>query len=316
MTPQTFVGIDVAKHELVIATLPRPEAWTVPNDDDGIRRLIKSVRRLSSPLVVLEATGGYELPLVLALSEARLDYAVANPRQVRDFAKGMGLLEKTDSLDARIIARFAEVKKPQPRPLPSQDTRKLNALIVRRRQLIAMLTMEQNRLGTAPKETRLDIEDHIGWLQERLSGLEAQLRHAIAEDPVWCQGARILTSAKGVGPVLSTTLLAGLPELGKLAPRQIAKLVGIAPLARDSGQFKGKRTIWGGRADVRAAIYMSALTAVRYNPVIRAFYQRLLAAGKPKKVALVACMHKLLVILNAMMRDQCLWQTSPPCPDS
>ena len=197
MTPQTFVGIDVAKHELVIATLPRPEAWTVPNDDDGIRRLIKSVRRLSSPLVVLEATGGYELPLVLALSEARLDYAVANPRQVRDFAKGMGLLEKTDSLDARIIARFAEVKKPQPRPLPSQDTRKLNALIVRRRQLIAMLTMEQNRLGTAPKETRLDIEDHIGWLQERLSGLEAQLRHAIAEDPVWCQGARILTSAKG-----------------------------------------------------------------------------------------------------------------------
>ena len=306
--PQTFVGIDVAKHELVIATLPKPDASVAPNDDAGITSLIKRLRRLPSPLIVLEATGGFELPLVLALAEAGMAYAVANPRQVRDFAKGMGLLEKTDRLDAGVLARLAEVKQPQPRPLPSQDTRKLNALVVRRRQLIAMLTMEQNRLGTAPRETRPEIQDHIAWLQGRLAQLEEELRRAIAADPAWSQEARILTSAKGVGPVLSTTLLADLPELGTLSQRKIAKLVGIAPLARDSGLFKGKRTIWGGRADVRAVFYMATLTAVRHNPVIRPFYERLIAAGKPRKVALVACMHKLLVILNAMIRDQRMWQ--------
>jgi transposase len=245
----------------------------------------------------------------MGLATAKLPFAVANPRQVRDFAKGMGFLEKTDKLDAAVLAHFAEVVHPQPRPLPSEATLRLNALVVRRRQLVTNLTCEENRLYTAPKEMRGGIQAHINWLRQFLCSLEAELRQAIKQNPEWREEYRILCSAKGVGPVLAATLIAGMVELGKLNRREIAKLAGTAPFARDSGRFKGRRMIWGGRASIRAVLYMAALAAIRSNPVIRCLYQRLIAAGKVKKVAIVACMRKLLTILNAMVRDARPWQT-------
>jgi len=309
--PQIFVGVDVAKRHLDVAARPAGDIWTAANDEAGIEDLVKRLRGLRPTLIVVEATGGYELSLVLALAAARLPFAVANPRQVRDFAKGTGHLEKTDKIDAKVLAHFAEVVRPAPRPLPSEATQRVNALVVRRRQLVGMLTAEENRRATAPTEVRGEIEDHIGWLKKRLSDLEGELRQAIKANPDWREEDRILRSAKGVGPALSTSLVGGVPELGNLNRRQIAKLVGTAPLARDSGKFKGKRMIWGGRSAVRAVLYMAALVAARHNPVIRALYQRLLAAGKLKKVALVACMRKLLTILNAMVRDGNPWQDIP-----
>jgi transposase len=308
--PQTFVGIDVAKRRLDIASLPAREAWSAVNDETGIRALVSRLGFLPKALIVVEATGGYELPLALALAEAGLAFAIVNPRQVRDFAKGLGLLEKTDRIDARVLAKFAEVVQPEPRLLHSETSQQLNALVVRRRQLVTMLAAEKNRYDTAPQAVRGEIREHIDWLKQRLARLERELHEAIEADPGWRRVNRILRSAKGVGPALVLTLLGGLPELGRLSPREIAKLVGIAPLARDSGQFKGRRMIWGGRAAVRAALYMGTLVATRHNPVIRSFYQRLLAAGKPKKVALVACMRKFLVILNAMVRDGRQWQAA------
>jgi len=306
--PQIFVGIDIAKRQLDIATRPSGEIWAATNDETGIQTLVQRLRCLRPALVAVEATGGYELSLVLALATAQLPFTVANPRQVRDFAKGMGILEKTDKIDARVLAHFADVVRPEPRPLLSEAVQKLNALVVRRRQLVDMLTAEENRRATASKEIRGEIEAHIAWLKQRLSDLETDLRQAIEADPAWREKDRILRSAKGVGPALSTSLVGGVPELGRLNRREIAKLVGTAPLARESGKFKGKRMIWGGRSAVRAVLYMAALVASRYNPVIRALYQRLLTAGKLKKVALVACMRKLLTILNAMVRDGKPWQ--------
>ena len=306
--PQIFVGIDIAKRQLDIATRPSGEIWAATNDATGIQTLVQRLRCLRPALVAVEATGGYELSLVLALATAQLPFTVANPRQVRDFAKGMGILEKTDKIDARVLAHFADVVRPEPRPLLSEAVQKLNALVVRRRQLVDMLTAEENRRATAPKEIRGEIEAHIAWLKQRLSDLETDLRQAIEADPAWREKDRILRSAKGVGPALSTSLVSGVPELGRLNRREIAKLVGTAPLARESGKFKGKRMIWGGRSAVRAVLYMAALVASRYNPIIRALYQRLLTAGKLKKVALVACMRKLLTILNAMVRDGKPWQ--------
>lgn len=308
MTPQTFIGIDVAKRQLDVASRPEGDVLSVANDEAGIQDLVERLRSMAAPLVVLEATGGYELPLALALTRAKLAFAVVNPRQVREFARALGLLEKTDRIDARVLAHFGEVLKPEPRSVPLEATQKLSALVVRRRQLVNMLTAEQNRYATAPPDIREDITEHIRYLKARLAQIECHLREAIEADPRWQQTSRLLQSAKGVGPSLTVTLLAGLPELGQLSPRQIAKLVGIAPLARDSGQFKGRRAIWGGRAYVRSALYMAALVASRHNPVIREFYQRLLGAGKLKKVALVACMRKLLVTLNAMVRDGRTWQ--------
>lgn len=307
--PQRFFGIDVSKLQLEIAARPSSEFWTATNDESGIRDLVKRLRRLCPTLIVMEATGGYELELAMALAAAKLPFAVANPRQVRDFAKGLGLLEKTDKIDASILAYFADVVRPQPRPLPSEATLRLNALVVRRRQLVTMLTCEENRRATAPKEMRPAIQAHIDWLRQCLSSLEGDLRQAIKQNPEWREEYRILRSAKGVGPVFALTLIAGLVELGKLNRREIAKLVGTAPFARDSGKFKGRRMIWGGRASIRTVLYMAALAATRSNPVIRDLYQRLLRAGKLKKVALVACMRKLLTILNAMVRDAKPWQT-------
>ena len=286
---------------------------TATNDEAGIQHLVKRLQRSCPALVVVEATGGYELALVLALAAAQLPFAVANPRQVRDFARGTGHLEKTDKIDAQVLAHFAEVVRPSLRPLPLEATQRLKALVVRRRQLVSMLTAEENRRATAAQEIRGEIEAHLRWLEQRLSDLEVELSQAIKADPAWRQEDRILRSAKGVGPVLSWALIGGVPELGQLNRREIAKLVGTAPLARDSGKFKGRRMIWGGRSAVRAVLYMAALVASRHNPVIRSLYQRLLAAGKLKKVALVACMRKLLTILNAMVRDSKPWQV-PPIP--
>jgi transposase len=307
-----FAGIDVSKAQLDIAL--RPEGrFTVPNDEAGIATVVERLRGAPPIVVVLEATGKLEVPLASALAAAKLPVAVVNPRQVRDFAKASGLLAKTDLLDAQILARFAEVMRPEPRPLADEQTQALAAILARRRQLIEMLTAEKNRLSAAPKPVRKSLRAHIAWLEREIAHTDTDLAHAIRESPVWREKDDLLRSAPGVGPVLATTLLAELPELGVLDRKQIAALVGVAPLNRDSGTLRGKRTIWGGRAQVRAVLYMAAVVAARCNPVIRAFYQRLQAAGKAKKVALTACMRKLLTILNAMMKHRTPWRTQVPC---
>ena len=312
-TPGVVVGIDVAKAALVVAVRPLGERWSVPNDDTGVERLRDHVRRLAPTLVVLEATGGYEHAIVAALAAVQLPLVVANPRQVRDFARATGQLAKTDRIDADTLALFAERVRPDPRPLTDEATRALDGRLTRRRQVVEMLTAERNRLTHALPTIRRDITQHIRWLERRLHEVDRDLDHTIQASPVWRANENLLRSAPGVGPILSRTLLGELPELGILTRKQIAALVGVAPLARDSGTLKGKRLVWGGRAPVRAALYMGALVASRRNPVIRAFYQRLLAAGKPKKLALTACMRKLLTILNAMMRTQTMWrQTHQP----
>jgi len=308
MTPSTiFVGIDVANARLDLAWRPTGERWTAPNTERGIRSICRRLRTPAPALIVLEATGGLELPLTGALAAAGLPVVVINPRQVRDFAKATGRLAKTDALDAAVLAQFAEAVRPEPRPLPDAATQALSALLLRRRQLIEMCTAEKNRLGTAPTPVRKGIRAHITWLEGRLADLDEELAHAIRKSPLWRDKDDLLQSTPGVGPVLAQTLLASLPELGTLTRQQIAALVGVAPLNRDSGTFRGKRRVWGGRAHVRAALYMSALGATRFNPVIRVFYQRLCAAGKAKKVALTACMRKLLTMLNAMLKHQTPW---------
>lgn len=309
-TAPVFVGIDVSKDRLDVALRPTSDRWAVAHDEGGIATLVDRLRRHAPALVVLEATGGLEVPLTGALAAAGLPVVVVNPRQVRDFAKATGQLAKTDALDATVLAQFAEVVRPACRPLPDAATQALSALLTRRRQLIEMLTAEKNRLGPAPPPVRKGIRTHITWLERRLADLDRELTQAIRESSVWREKDDLLRSAPAVGPVLSRTLLANLPELGTLTRQQIAALVGVAPLNRDSGTWRGTRRVWGGRAHVRAALYMSALVATRYNPVIRAFYQRLCAAGKAKKVALTACMRKLLTILNAMLKHRTPWQNN------
>lgn len=308
MTPSTiFVGIDVAKDRLDLAWRPTGERWAAPNTERGIRSICRRLRTPAPALIVLEATGGLELPLTGALAAAGLPVVVINPRQARDFAKATGRLAKTDALDAAVLAQFAEAVRPEPRPLPDAATQALSALLLRRRQLIGMLTAEKNRLGSAPAPVRTAIVTHIRWLDRRLAELDADLARTIRESPLWREKDDLLQSTPGVGPVLALTLLASLPELGTLTRQQIAALVGVAPLNRDSGRFRGSRRVWGGRAHVRAALYMGTLVATRFNPVIRMFYQRLCAAGKAKKVALTACMRKLLTMLNAMLKHHTPW---------
>ena len=308
MTPSTsFVGIDVAKDRLDLAWRPTGERWTAPNTERGICSICRRLRAPAPALIVLEATGGLELPLTGALAAARLPVVVVNPRQSRDFAKATGRLAKTDALDAAVLAQFAEAVRPEPRPLPDAATQALSALLLRRRQLIGMLTAEKNRLGSSPAPVRKAIVAHIRWLESRLAELDADLACTIRESPLWREKDDLLQSTPGVGPVLALTLLASLPELGTLTRQQIAALVGVAPLNRDSGRFRGGRRVWGGRAHVRAALYMGTLVATRFNPVIRAFYHRLCAVGKAKKVALTACMRKLLTMLNAMLKHQTPW---------
>ncbi|MGH7376415.1 MAG: IS110 family transposase [Candidatus Methylomirabilales bacterium] len=305
-----FVGIDVAKAALDVAVSPTAARWTIPYTERELAGLVPRLTTLQPALVVLEATGGLEGPLVGALATAGLPVVVVNPRQVRDFAKATGTLAKTDALDAAVLAHFAAAVRPTPRPLPDAATQALAALVTRRRQLVEMLTAERNRLGSAPRTLRAEIQAHITWLKRRLGRLDDDLNEAIRTSPVWRAQDDLLQSVPGVGPVLSRTLLASLPELGHLHRKAIAALVGVAPLNRDSGTLRGRRTVWGGRAAVRAVLYMGTLVAVRHTPVLRAFYQRLRAVGKLPKVALTACMRKLLTILNAMLKQQTRWNPS------
>ncbi len=302
-----FVGIDVSKDHLDVAVRPTGEAWQVSYDSQGISDLVGRLRELAPQLVVLEATGGMELAVAGELAAANLPVVVANPRHVRDFARASGKLAKTDSLDAQVLAHFAEALQPEPRALPDADTQELGALVARRRQLVEMITAEKNRIRTATRRIRPKVQQHIRWLEENLEDLDQDLGDFIRSSPMWKDKEQLLRSTPGVGPVLSMTLLSDLPELGNLNRGEIAALVGVAPFNRDSGNLRGKRKVWGGRSQVRAALYMAALVATRYNPVLRAFYQRLCAAGKPKKVAITACMRKLLTILNVMVRDNCHW---------
>lgn len=310
-TQSLFIGIDVSKAQLDIAVRPTDERWAQPNTEAGIAKIVSRLVALKPALVVLEATGGLEVPVVCALASAALPVVVVNPRQIRDFAKATGRLAKTDALDAQILARFGESVRPTPRPLTDAATQELEALVVRRRQLLEMLVAERNRLVMAPRRIRTSIQAHIRWLERQLADLDLDLTQRICQSPVWREKDGLLQSVPGVGPVLSATLLASLPELGTLNGKKITALVGVAPLNRDSGTMRGKRTIWGGRASVRQVLYMSTLVATRFNPVLKAFYQRLCAAGKAKKVALTACMRKLLTILNAMVKHKIPWRMTP-----
>ena len=302
------IGIDVSKDQLDVAVGVDGPAWSVANDESGIGTLLEDLRGRPCELVILEATGGFEIPATTALASAGLPVVVINPRQARDFARATGQLAKTDRLDARILALFGERVRPQPRPLPSNDARLLDALLTRRRQVIAMITAEKNRRGFAPAPLKKPIERHIRWLQRELENVDTDLGKSIQSSPVWRTREQLFQSVPGVGPVVSRTLIAELPELGYLNRKQIAALVGLAPLANDSGRHTGRRTVFGGRASVRQALYMAALVASRRNPTIRTFYERLLASGKPPKVALTACMRKLLTVLNAMARNGSPWE--------
>lgn len=313
-TAAVFVGIDVAQARLDIAVRPSGEQWTSPHDEAGIAALVTRLRTLGPTLVVLEATGGRELALAGALAAAQVPTAIVNPRQVRDFAKAIGQLAKTDALDAQVLARFAELIRPEPRALPDAQAQELAAVLTRRRQVVAMLTAEQQRLSTTLPTVRPRVETHVRWLRQELRALDVELQERIRTSPLWCEQAALLRTVPGVGPVLALTLLAHLPELGTLDRKPLAALVGLAPRPADSGTRRGRRVIWGGRAQVRATLYMGTLVAVKHNPVLRRFYERLLAAGKPKKLALVACMHKLLLILHAVLRQRIPWQPPPASP--
>jgi transposase len=297
----------VAKAQVDIAVRPSAAQWVSPHDEDGIAALVARLHALRPALIVLEATGGREAPLAAALATAGLAVAVVNPRQVRDFGRAVGQLAKTAALDAQLLARFAEVVHPTPRPLPDAAAQELSALLARRRQLVGMLTAERQRLDTAGPTVRHHIQRHIAFLEQELADLDCHLHAAVQASPLWREQEDLLRSVPGIGPTTALTLLAEVPELGQLDRKKIAALVGVAPLACESGTLRGRRIVWGGRARVRATLYMAALAATRHNPVIRAFYQRLCAAGKPKKVALTACMHKLLLIANAILRHRTPW---------
>lgn len=310
MKQAVFVGIDVSKARLEVALCPLNECFGVAYDQAGLAELVGRLKGVSPQLVVLEATGGLQNVAAAELHMAGFTVAVVNPRQVRDFARSTGRLAKTDVLDAAVLARFAEAVKPSPRPLPDEQTRALMELCNRRRQLLEMLTAERNRYARASKSLRKEITPHISWLEKRVGRLDRELDLAVRNSPLWREKEDLLRSVPGVGKVLCLNLLAHLPELGALNRKQIAALVGVAPLNCDSGTRRGKRMIWGARANVRDVLYMAALTGSRYNPALRAFYQRLRDHGKPPKVALTACMRKLLVILNAMLKHRTPWTTS------
>jgi transposase len=304
------VGIDVSKAVLDVAVYPTGQRWQVANDPEGIAALATRLQDLVPERIVLEATGGLEVPALAALASVGLAVLAINPRQARDFARATGRLAKTDALDASVLAHFGAVVKPALRPLPDAAARRLGALLARRRQLLGMRTAEQHRLGaTGEHDLRTDIREHVRWLDKRLEALDRELRDQVRGSPVWRDKDDLLRSVPGVGPVLSLTLLVEVPELGTLGHKQIAALIGVAPLNRDSGTLRGRRTIFGGRASVRAALFMATLTAVRCNPMLRVRYQRLLEAGKPKKLALVACMHTLVRTLNAILHHNAPWQS-------
>jgi len=306
-----FIGIDVAKKHLDIHVLPDNTAFTVSRDDGGLDELVNRLRQLAPQLIVLEATGGYEKVVLASLAGAGLAVLAVNPRQVRDFARACGRLAKTDRLDAAIIAHFAERLRPPLRPLPDAAAQALGAIVVRRRQIIDMISAENMRLQqTLARKVQTSIKAHLTWLQEQLTSIDDDLDATIKENDTWLHNEQLLDAVPGVGKTTARTLIVELPELGSLDRRQIAALVGVAPINHDSGCHRGQRHIRGGRTTVRAALFMAAWVGTRHNPVLQAFYKRLIAAGKPRKVALVACMRKLLTILNALIRDQKPWQTA------
>jgi transposase len=309
----TWVGIDISKRTLEVAVLPDAVAWQVAHTAAGITALIDDLMARAPERIVLEATGGYETVLAATLVDRGLPVVIVNPRQVRDFARATGELAKTDRIDARVLARFGEVIRPELRPLPDAAARALSALVARRRQLMEMLTAEQHRLVTAavqhaPEVLRDQLGEHIEWLRRQLKDIDADLEQQVHASPLWREREDLLRSIPGIGPVTSATLLSHLPELGHLNRKAIAKLVGVAPLNRDSGVYRGTRRTWGGRSAVRAVLYMATLVATQRNPLIRAYYQRLLSLGKPRKTALIACMHKLLLICSAVLRTQTPWR--------
>lgn len=302
-TTPLFIGIDVSKATLDIDAYPQSHQKQLSNDDTGRKQLLKMLTALQPKLIVMEATGGLESPAATALALAGLNVAVINPRQARDFAKALGVLAKTDQVDAKMLARFAEAIRPQVRALKSNELTALDSLLTRRRQLVEMITAEGNRQAHAQGRVAKQIAQHLIWLRKRLTEADDDLDDAIKQSPLWNDKAELIISVPGVGKVTATSLVATLPELGQLTRREMSALVGVCPFNRDSGGHRGRRAIWGGRAQIRAVLYMATLVATRYNTVIKAFYQKLLAVGKAKKVALVACMRKLLTILNAMVKS-------------
>lgn len=307
-SPEVYVGIDVSKSRLDVGFSSDQDFFGVNNDPAGIATCLRKLSKVEPLLVVLEATGGLQVPVVAALAAAGVAVAVVNPRQVRDFAKATGVLAKTDKIDAVILAKFAEAVRPEPRRLPDDMENNLRALVARRRQLVEMLVSEKNRIPSALSRVRPRIKSHIAWLESELDDIDKDTLVAIKNSPMWREKENLIRSVPGIGPITSSTLLACLPELGELSRKEIAALVGVAPFNRDSGNLRGKRMVWGGRANVRSVLYMATLVATRHNPVIGEFYKRLTDAGKAKKVALVACMRKLLCILNAIVKQGTPWQ--------
>ena len=310
MNSEAYVGVDVSKALLDVKVLPSNETQQFSNDDAGIKKLIKFLKKIDPALIVFESTGGLEMPAVSSLTENHLPVVIINPRQVRDFAKATGRLAKTDLIDADTIARFARDIRPEVRPLKDEYTQLLSALNTRRSQIVDMLVAEKNRLHTAPKSSIKSIQEHIQWLERSLKDINKDIDKTIKKSPMWRENDKILQSFSGVGPVVSASLLCDLPELGTLNRKKIATLVGVAPLNCDSGRFRGRRRIKGGRANVRRKLYMAAVASIRHNPMMKDFYDRLIDAGKPPKLVLTACMRKILTILNAMMKNRAYWISS------
>lgn len=310
LSAEIFIGIDVSKAHLDIAVHAPASSWQVENSDTGIATLVTQLQAHQPTLIVLEATGGFELMLVAELAAAKLPVVVTNPRRVRNFARATGKLAKTDKLDAQMLAHFASALRPELRVLPTIQEEHLTALLTRRRQIVDMLTVEKNRLHTVRATMRTDIEEHLTWLREKLAKLDVEIDDFVHGSPLWSDKDALLQTAPGIGRVTASTLVAMLPELGQLNRQEIAALVGLAPVNRDSGKKRGKRRIFGGRGAVRSVLYMATLSAIKHNPTLRKFYEQLLARGKEKKVAITACMRKLLVLLNAMVRSNQPWQAT------
>lgn len=308
MSEQQWVGIDVCQKYLDVYIRPSSKLFQVTNDEVGIAKLVQTLVEIQPELIVLEATGGMEINAAIKLTESGLSVAVINPRQARDFAKATGQLAKTDAIDAKVLAHFADAIRPKVRQISDESSRQLEELVARRRQISDMITAEKNRRRGKTNSVQSSIDKHIEWLEEQLKEIESQISSAIAKSQNWKQKMDLLTSVPGIGEVVAVTLISSLPELGQISHKSISYLVGVAPLNKDSGKFRGKRKIWGGRAKIRCVLYMATLVAVRFNPAIKAFYERLLEKGKLKKVALTACMHKLLIFLNAMMKNNSFWK--------
>ncbi len=304
---EVYAGIDVAKEHLDYAFHGEGKSYRVNNDEAGIAQIVREMQERKVARIVVEATGGLELGLVAALAAGKQPVALVNPRQARDFAKSTGKLAKTDRIDAQGLAHFGQAIQPRIYVLPEEEAQYLVGVLARKRQIVEMLTAEKNRLSSAPKALRQRIQEHIAWLEAEKAELDKDLGDHLQQSPLWKHKDDLLQSTPGVGPGLSATLLIDVPELGTLTGKQVTALVGVVPFNKDSGTFRGKRAIWGGRAPVRAALYMSTLSAIRFNPVIRTFYERLTQAGKPFKVAITACMRKLLTILNAMLKHDTPW---------